>query len=337
MSSPPPYIEETFGILTDDDLYLDCVLIKPANASDKDLKVLRAWVPKYPLTKTSVISCARQEVTSYGADGKIAHLVFDLRGSGESDGILGDQNFALDLGAIASWADERFGSIDFGFLGYPTMAEFAKVNLWPLRAGAVMETYLYKAAGTEVIHDSIIYMSTYGNFSQKDERICIALADAGYDVYGMDPLRYLLHANKNQKLTPEILSSDLKELIEMLPGRPIIVGQPLAAGLALTWAIDVEAVPGVIAIGDCQAGLSLNHVFDHSNPLTLQINRRVGTLAPRPAAFVVPSGSRRRNQIEKELQVLYDCTKSPRKIEFAEEVTAELLLQLLDWVKTHQS
>lgn len=337
MSSHPPFIEENFGILTDDDLYLDCILVKPANASDADIAVLRAWVPKYPLTKTSVISCARQEVTSYGPDGNIAHLVFDLRGSGESDGILGDQNFALDMGAIASWAEERFGSINFGFLGYPTMAEFAKVNLWPLRAGAVMETYLYKAAGTEVIHDSVIYMSTYGNFTQKDERLCIAMADAGYDVYGMDPLRYLLHANKNQKLTSEILSADLQELIEMLPSRPIIIGQPLAAGLALTWAIDAAAVPGVIAIGDSQNGLSLKHVFDNSSPLALQISRRIGSLSPRPAAFVIPSGSRRRKQIESELQVLYDCAKPPRKITASEEITPELLLGLLDWIKTHPS
>ena len=72
------YIEETFGILTDDELYLDCILVKQANVSDADLRVLRVWVPKYPLTKTSVLTCARQEVQSYGPDGTIAHLVFDL-------------------------------------------------------------------------------------------------------------------------------------------------------------------------------------------------------------------------------------------------------------------
>jgi len=36
----PPYIEENFGILTDDDLYLDAILIKPANLTDETLRVL---------------------------------------------------------------------------------------------------------------------------------------------------------------------------------------------------------------------------------------------------------------------------------------------------------
>ena len=126
--STPPYVEENFGILTDDNLYLDAILVKPAHLTDDKLRVLRVWVPKYPLTKTSVITCARQEVKSYGPDGRIAHLVFDLRGTGDSDGVLGQHNFKLDLGAIAAWAEERFGKINFGFLGTPSIRD-GRVNV----------------------------------------------------------------------------------------------------------------------------------------------------------------------------------------------------------------
>ena len=71
------YVEEQFGILTDDDLYLDCVLVRPAEMEDENLRVLRVWVPKYPLTKSSLITCARQEVQAFGRQNKLAHLVFD--------------------------------------------------------------------------------------------------------------------------------------------------------------------------------------------------------------------------------------------------------------------
>ncbi|MFQ5434305.1 MAG: hypothetical protein ACE5FD_05460, partial [Anaerolineae bacterium] len=124
----PHYAEESFGILTDDELYLDCILIRPVKLKDEELKVLRVWVPKYPLSKSSVITCARQEVKSYGPDSKIAHLVFDLRSTGDSDGMMGDDNFDLDLTAVADWADERFGKINFGFLGFPTI-DGGKVNV----------------------------------------------------------------------------------------------------------------------------------------------------------------------------------------------------------------
>jgi hypothetical protein len=335
MTTELPYVEENFGVLTDDELYLDCVLVKPAAAEDEDLKMLRVWVPKYPLTKSSVISCARQEVKSYGPNGKYAHMVFDLRGTGESDGILGDQNYDLDLQAIEAWAEERFGKINFGFLGFPTLAEFATVNVWPLRAGAVLESYMYKAASGEVASSTVIYLSTYGNFRQWDESVCIALADAGYDVYGMDPLRYLLHANINARLTPAMMADDINELIQMLPAPPILIGQPLAAGLALNWATEVDRIRGVIAVGQAQTGLSLKHIFDNSNIMDFQLSRHIPKIAPRPVALVVPK-SRRQKQIEKELTLLYECSQEPHRLEPASEISGELLIELLKWVEQNQ-
>ncbi|RMH00695.1 MAG: hypothetical protein D6706_03205 [Chloroflexi bacterium] len=333
MTNKHPYIEETFGILTDDDLYLDCVLVRPANTTDKDLRVLRVWVPKYPLTKSSVITCARQEVKAYGPNAHIAHLVFDLRGTGESEGIPGDTNFDMDLHAIAAWAEERFGKINFGFLGTPTL-EFGTVNMWPLRAGAVMESYHYPAGGGILNPQTLLYLSTYGNFGRTDDLICAALADAGYDVYGLDPLRYLLHASANQRLTPDDLWRDLYTLIQMLPSPPIIIGQPLAAGLALLWASGVEKIPGVIAIGRSQTGLAPRHIFQNSNPYTFLLSRQVKNIFPRPLALVIlkshPLGGK-----EDEMATLYQSSKAPHRLERVEQISPEYLLSLLEWVKSH--
>lgn len=336
MASTLPYVEESFGVLTDDELYIDCILVRPAGATDEDLRILRAWVPKYPLTKSSVLTCARQEVASYGSDRRMAHLVFDLRGTGDSEGILGDQNFQLDLSAIEAWAEERFGAINFGFLGFPSTDEFSKVNVWPLRAGAVIESYFYRAASASVAPSTVVYLASYGNFSRKDETNCVALADAGYDVYGVDPLRYLLHANQAGRLSPDALAADMRELIRMLPKMPIVIGRPLASGLALIWGIWLQRVRGVVAIGSAQAGLRPKHIFANDNPFAFQLSRHVQKMAPRPLALVHDK-SRGTARSEKELLTLHDCATGPRRLERVSKVTPKLLIELTQWIDQQQS
>lgn len=331
MTSSLPYTEESFGILTDDDLYLDCILVRPPHIPDEDLRAIRVWVPKYPLTKTSVIPCARQEVKSYGARRKIAHLVFDLRGTGDSEGTMGDHNFQLDMHAIADWARERFGRINFGFLGYPT-SENGRVNLWPLRAGSVMESYYYPAVGSNLAPPSILYLATYGNFSRDDDLLCNQLAEAGYHVYGLDPLRYLLHASGNHRLTPDDLTADLQILIQMLPSKPIIVAQPLAAGLGLMWASQVSKVQGVIAIGKAQAGLSPSHIFQNNNPYTYLLHRYVPDISPRPLALVRLQGHSLGGDKE-ELKTLIQSSQKPYRLEQTKELTLQFLTELLDWIQ----
>ena len=326
-----PYTEESFGILTDDDLYIDCVLVKPVEMKDEDLRVLRVWVPKYPLTKTSVITCARQDVKSYGPKGKIAHLVFDLRGTGDSDGIAGDHNFQLDLHAIREWAKERFGRINFGFLGTP-YSDIGQVNLWPLGIGSVMESYYYAPTGSDLAPPTVLYLSTYSNFSNSDDLLCSSLSDAGYHVYGLDPLRYLLHASSNYRLKPDHLWDDLNILIQMLPTKPIIVGQPLASGLGLMWASGVTNVKGVIAIGKAQSGFSPKHIFQNSNPYTYLISRYVRDIAPRPMALVMHEKNALGGD-EDEMNGLLQAGKSPNRLERVEKVTLSVLLDMLKWVQ----
>ena len=330
MTSTLPYTEEPFGILTDDNLYLDCVLVKPVGIADENLRAIRVWVPKYPLTKSSVITCARQEVRSHGIKRKVAHLVFDLRGTGDSEGVLGDQDFNQDLHAVAEWAKERFGRINFGFLGTPDSGN-GRVNLWPLRAGSVMESYHYSAAGS-LLPPSVIYLSTYGSFSRTDDLICNKLAEAGYHVYGLDPLRYLLHASANHRLNPDDLAADLQLLIQMLPSKPIIIGQPLAAGLALLWTSRVNKVTGVIAIGRAQAGLSPSHIFHNNNPYTYLLHRHVADIAPRPMALVMLKGNALGGD-EDEMTTLMQSSKMPNRLEQVSSLSMELLLELLTWVQ----
>ncbi len=162
------------------------------------------------------------------------------------------------------------------------------------------------------------------------------MADAGYNVFGLDPLRYLLHANINARLTPEMLAKDMRELIQMLPNMPIIVGQPLAAGLALTWAAAVRRIRGVIAIGSAQAGLGLKHIFDLDNPMHLQLGRHISSIAPRPLALVVQR-TRQRAIVEKELTSLYESSKEPKRLEKVDALDDELLLDLLHWLEQNQA
>jgi hypothetical protein len=336
MSKMKTYVEENFGILTDDDLYLDAVLVKPINLTDEKLRVLRVWVPKYPLTKSSVINCARQEVKSYGPDGRIAHLVFDLRGTGDSDGNLSVMNFKLDLKAVSAWADERFGSkVNFGFLGTPTL-KVGRVNMWPLRAGAVMETYFFPALGNkEVIAPTIIYLSSYGHYGRSDEKMCYKLSQAGFNVYGMDPLRYLLQASVKDPLTPEMLNEDFKMFLHMLPSDPIVVGNPLAAGLAILWGIGIPRINGVVAIGRAQAGLQPPHIFNNANPYTFMLSRKVADMAPRPLSLIRleehPMGGD-----EAAMQALFNSSKDPHQFETAVNLTPQLLLKHIKWIEANK-
>jgi hypothetical protein len=333
MASMMTYTEEEFGILTDDDLYLDCVLIKPAKLADEALKTLRVWVPKNPLTKTSTITCARREVDSYGADATIAHLVFDLRGTGYSDGNPDDTNFQMDLYAIASWAKERFGRINFGFLGTPS-SEYGRVNLWPLREGTVMESYHYPAPGNFTSPRSVLYLSTYGNFNTTDDAICATLADAGYDVYGLDPLRYLLHASASHTLTPEDLWADMNLLIQMLPSTPIIIGQPLAGGLAIMWTAGVQEVRGAVIVGRAQLGLRPSHIFQNRNPYNFLLHRYTPKITPRPLAYIQnkahPMGGD-----DDEIATLYQNSKDPRRLENVDKLSVRHLQDMLEWVDSN--
>ena len=332
MAEPRSYEEEAFGILTDDNVYLDCILVKPPGATDETLRALRVWVPRYPLTKSSVITCARQEVQSYGADGKIAHLVFDLRGTGYSEGSSGDHNFEMDLKGIRLWALERFGKISFGFLGTPQGAE--QVDVRPIRPNVVMELYHYPPSSPS--HKApIIYLATYGNFRPRDDALCRALADAGYDVYGMDPLRYLLHASVGNRLEVRELWQDLRTLCRQLPGRPIVIGKPVSAGLALLWTSGVEAVAGVIAIGRAQMAFKPSHIFKNDNPHVFFLGRYVHKIAPRPMALVLLKEHSLGGERD-EMAALYQTAAGLRQIKQADKVTPELLLQLLKWTENNQ-
>ncbi len=329
------YVEEEFGILTDDQLYLDCVLLKPLNLKDENLKTLRVWVPKHPLTKTSLITCARREMESYGPDGSIAHMVFDLRGTGYSDGDPEDDNFQTDLYAVASWAKERFGRINFGFLGTPD-SEYGSVNLWPLSEGTMIETYHYRPPGNVINPRSILYLSTFGNFSTSDDTICASLADSGYTVFGLDPLRYLLHASAKQLLTPETLWEDIQILTQMLPSTPIIVGQPLGAGLGIMWTAGSAEVRGMISIGRAQIGMRPKHIFDNRNPYNFLLHRYTTKISPRPIAYVMNKAHKLGGD-EDELATLYQNSKDPRRVIQTAKLSVSQLRELIAWAEENYS
>lgn len=329
-----PFTEETFGILTDDDLYLDCVLVRPPAVDDENLRTIRVWVPKYPLTKSSVIICARQEAHAFGAKLKTAHLVFDLRGTGDSEGIMGDRKFDMDLHAIEAWAEERFGNIKVNFSGTP-FSDHGRVNMMPLRPGSIMESYHYPAVSPDLTPPVLLYLSSFGHFGRSDDIICTRLAQAGHEVYGADPLRYLLHASAQERLKPDDLWDDLKILIQMLPRPPLLIGQPMAAGLVLMWACGIPQIQGVIAIGKAQIGLSPPHIFYNSNPYTYMLSRYVKDIAPRPLALVQHAGHAFGGD-EKELGILYKSSREPHRLEKINKLSFRFLTELIDWTYEYE-
>ena len=323
----PDYTEEHFGILTDDELYLDCVLVKPRNVEDEDLKLVRVWVPRYPLNKTSTIVCARQEVNSYGPDGKIAHLVFDLRNTGESDPTE-QMDFEIDLRSIKAWADERFGSeINFGFLGSPTLAN-GRVTMLPIGPGVVMETYYYPSTNSN--NETVIYLSSYGDFGVLDDARCATLAMQGYEVYGLDPMRYLLHGSVNGLIKPEDLRQDLEEVCNLINANPYMIAMPIAAGLGMVWTGLVQRVKGLVSVGLATPSFKAKHIFNLSNPRLFALPRYVSQISPRPLTLVWHEGSSIGGD-KREFAVFFKSSSEPRRVERTNDVSPQFLMNMLEW------
>ena len=328
MAESPIYQEETFGILTDDELYLDCILYKPVNTPDDQLRGIRIWVPKYPLTKTSVMVCAQQEMIGSGANGKLAHLIFDLRGTGNSD--IKDDDFDIDLASIRAWAKERFGkSISIVFFGTPTISS-GRVDVTPVRSRVVIEQYVYNAKGMPS-NKIILYLSAYGHFTKQDDKLCLDLSKAGYQVIGIDPLRYLLHASNVARLSPQDLWNDFNALCQSLTNQPILISQPIASGLGLMWMGGVEFAKGIVAIGRVQMGFKPKHIFKNDNPHTYFVSRYVNKISPRPVGLVLDGRSKREDADE--LATLYQMSGLPRRLEKIRKVDAPFLLEMIQWVE----
>lgn len=327
------YEEEAFGILSSDDIYLDCILVKPLGLKDDQLQLLYVWVPKYPLTKTALINCARQDIHGEWRQGKAAHLVFDLRGTGDSDGQLGDKNFNRDLQGIQIWAAERFGKIDIVLLGQPD--GHGSAAIFPVRPGVIIEYYHYRAetkGGKSRSHPPLLYLSTSGHFSLVDDELCHRLARAGYEVFALDPLRYLLHASSKKRLKAAEQWADIEAFCKILPESPIIIGQPLGAGLALLWACGIEKIQGVISIGKAQEAFDPWHIFENDNPHSYFINRYLYQLAPRPVVFVMVEGHELGGE-PREIAAYYATSSYPRLAEKAKEISPRFLLKMLAWIE----
>ena len=335
MNLDSPYEEEAFGVLSSDDIYLDCILVRPKGLDDKEIEVLYVWVPRYPLTKTTLINCARHDISSDWRQGKAAHLVFDLRGTGDSDGQLGDRHFNRDFEGIQIWATERFGKIDIVFMGQPD--GHGSAILLPIRPGVILEYYHYPVnpeadnRGNRS-HPPILYISTPGNFSMVDDELCQRLARAGYEVFAIDPLRYLLHASGKNRLKPADQWTDLNVFCKSIPEPPVLIGQPLGAGLALLWACGLEKIQGVIAIGKAQAAFDPWHIFENDNPHIYFINRYLYKLAPNPAVFVMIEDHELGGD-PRQIAAFYATTSHPRLAEKVKEVSPRFLLKMLAWIE----
>lgn len=320
--------EEHFGILTDDALALEATLVRAAGCSDEEVRSVRVWLPKYPLTRSSVLPAARAEARALGAESRAIYLTFDLRGSGESDGEPSDEGFEIDIHSAHEWAKERFGpEVAFQVCGFPDLGAANRLVALPLRPGVLVELYRYHPDDVET-QAHVIYLSRYGHFGREDDALCRSVADAGYVVYGGDLLRYLLLAGP---LTTETFAQDAAGLAVQL-GRPLyLVARALAAGPALLMASTVPAVNGVVVTGEAQEGLAAAHLFSQENPARLMLLRQVKKLAPRPAVFfwdVAEAGG----AAPDDLKALSDVTQRPRLWGMIPKIDAPILLKALGWL-----
>jgi hypothetical protein len=121
----------------------------------------------------------------------------------------------------------------------------------------------------------------------------------------------------------------------MLPGKPIVIGRPLAAGLALLWATNISDVRGVIAIGLAQSGFNPAHIFQNSNPYNFMLSRLVNQIAPRPLALVYHT-SHKLGGDESELKMLYKSSQEPHLLEKTERLSSNFLGRLIRWVEENQ-
>ena len=323
--------EEHFGILTDDDLALEATLVRPEMLIDENVRVVQVWVPKFPLTRSSVLPAARAEIAAAGASVRMVNLTFDLRGSGESDGTPGDEGFEIDIHSVHEWAKERFGpDVVFRALGFPDLGRANRLIALPLRPGVVAELYRYNP--DDESKGRVLYLSTYGDFGREDDALCRALADADYTVYGGDLMRYLLLAGP---LTPEALLGDGAALGTLI-GQPFfLIARAIAAGPALVIAAGVPAVGGVIVTGPAQVGLAAPHLFSQDDPAKLDLTHLVTGLSPRPAVYLWNRAEAGRTTADA-LKEIYNQTGKPSLWGAVREINASILLNALGWVLSNQ-
>jgi len=323
--------EEHFGILTDDQLALEATLIRPAGLADEEVRAVQAWVPKYPLTRSSVLTAARAEVAAIGASSKLVNLAFDLRGSGESDGIPSDEGFEIDIHSAQEWARERFGpDVAFRALGFPDLGQADRLVALPLRPGVLAEFYRYDT--DDVSQGRVLYLSQYMDFSRADDALCRAMADADYTVYGGDMMRYLLPA---APLTLESLWED-GQMLGMQIGRPYyLIARAFAAGPALAMAAGVRAVSGVIVTGPAQEGLEPPHLFSRDDVARLNLVDLVQQISPRPTVFLWNRGEAGRVPPDG-LKSVHEQAGKPSLWGPVPQLDASILLNALKWLATNQ-
>ncbi len=325
------YLEEHFGILTDDGLALESTLVRPVRLDDKDVRSVQVWVPKYPLTRSSMLPVARREIVALGPGAATVNLTFDLRGSGESDGVPSREGFEVDLHAAHEWAKERFGpKVAFRPLGFPDLGEAENLLALPIRPGVLTELYSYAPDDPNDV--SVLYYSTYARFERKDDALCRAMADRGYKVYGADMLRYLLAA---APLTLEDLWKDGTVLLSRL-GRPLfMIARAYAAGPAFMMALGAPEVAGVMVTGPSQEGFTPLGLFSGENPNRLVLTRHARKFAPRPLLFLWNRAEAGKLDPES-LRQVYAAAGKPRLWGVIPDLDSATLLNGLEWLRSNQ-
>ena len=230
---------------------------------------------------SSVLPAARREVMGAGSASTTANLVFDLRGTGESEGVPDAEGFAIDVHSAQEWAKERFGEdVRFRSLGFPELGHADHLVNLPLRPGVIAELYCYNPPKTP--QGCVLYFSRYSDFSRQDDEICSALAAGGYTVYGGDLMRYLLLA---APLTLDALLKDNQTLSTRLSQPLYVVARSHAAGPALLVAGHTPAISGVIVTGPAQEGMTNSFLFDRSNPSQWLLAQRFRCSPPGRSSF----------------------------------------------------
>ncbi len=320
--------EEFFGILTDDGLALEATLVRPAGMPDRNVQVVQVWLPKYPLTRGSVLTLARRDTIATGERSRMVNLTFDLRGTGESDGIPSPEGFEIDLRSAHEWAKERFGhDVVFRPLGFADLGGANRLVTIPLRPGVLLELYCYNSVGAS--KGNVLYFSQYTSFNRGDDALCREVADAGYTVYGGDLVRYLLLAGP---ATPEDLWADGRALALQMDQPLYLVARAFAAGPAMVMAAGVPAITGIIVTGVAQEGLQPAHLFAQDNPAHFMLSRHIKKVGPRPIIFLW-NRAEAGQFLSVSLKGIFELAEQPRLWGVVVHVDSSILLNALNWLK----
>ena len=132
------------------------------------------------------------------------------------------------------------------------------------------------------------------------------------------------------------MQADLHLFCQYIGDRPYVIARRIAAGLALLWAAGSDDVAGVITTGRAQVGLQPPHIFADPEDAAFDLGQLIARISPRPLAFVSRPTRGMLGGTKDETVVLHRLARPPKRLEQVTDLTSELVLTLIGWLRQSQ-